>query len=217
VLLQRAELFGKLTAAGVIDGMHSEGPFLSIKAKGAQSPDFLIPGDPQLVRDMAAAAGGALKTMTVAPEIENVAGSGGVAETLINVGAIPSLGHTACTQTEAETLINQVTSQLAGTGKMMTVTHMFNGMPPLHHRSPGPLPACIAAAAQGRIMAELICDGVHLDPDLVRAMHTHHHRARQYCFGYRCDGSCWHGGWGVSVRPDGGYSWWRGGAVGQPR
>jgi len=172
VLLERAALFGKMTREGVIDGMHSEGPFLSIKAKGAQSPDFLIDGDPQLVRDMAAASGGALKTMTVAPEIPGVAGPGGAAEALVEVGAIPSLGHTACTQTEAETLIDQVTAQLAGTGKTMTVTHMYNGMPSLHHRSPGPLAACLAAAAQGRIVAELICDGVHIEPSLIRAMQT---------------------------------------------
>ena len=172
VLLQRAELLGRLTKEGVIDGMHSEGPFLSLKAKGAQSPDFIIDGDPQLVRDMAAAAGGALKTMTVAPEIPGVAGPGGAAEALIEVGAIPSLGHTACTQAEAEVLIDQVTAQLAGTGKTMTVTHMFNGMPSLHHRTPGPLAACIPAATEGRLIAELICDGVHIDPGLIRSMQT---------------------------------------------
>jgi len=170
VLLQRAELFGQLTAEGVIAGMHAEGPFLSIKAKGAQSPDYLIPGDAALVRDLAKAAQGALKTMTVAPEIPGVIGSGGAAEALVEVGAIPSLGHTASTQAEAEALIDQVTSQLAGTGKTMTVTHMFNGMPSLHHRSPGPLAACLPAAAQGRIVAELVCDGVHIDPNLIRSM-----------------------------------------------
>jgi len=172
VLLARAELLGQLTAEGVIAGMHSEGPFLSIKVKGAQSPDYLIPGDPKLVRDMAAAAQGALKTMTVAPEIPGVAGAGGAAEALVAVGAIPSLGHSACTQAEAAALIDQVTAQLAGTGKTMTITHMFNGMPPLHHRSPGPLAACIAAATQGRVVAELISDGVHIDPGLIAAMQT---------------------------------------------
>jgi len=170
VLLQRAALLGKLTREGVIAGMHSEGPFLSIKAKGAQSPDFLIPGDAGLVREMAAAADGALRTMTVAPEIPGVTGVGGAAEALVEVGAIPSLGHTAATQAEAEALIDQVTSQLAGTGKTMTVTHMFNGMPPMHHRSPGPVAACLAAAAQGRIVAELVSDGVHIDPGLIKSM-----------------------------------------------
>jgi len=172
VLLARAELFGQLTREGVIAGMHSEGPFLSVKAKGAQSPDYLIPGDPQLVRDMAAAAQGALRTMTVAPEIEGVTGPGGAAEALIEVGAIPSLGHTACTQDEAEALIAQVTAQLAGTGKKMTITHMYNGMPPLHHRSPGPLAACLAAAGAGKVVAELVSDGIHIDPGLIRSMQS---------------------------------------------
>ena len=49
-----------------------------------------------------------------------------------------------------------------------TVTHLFNGMPPLHHRSPGPAAACLRLAAAGTVAVELIADGVHLDPETVR-------------------------------------------------
>ncbi|HEX9225693.1 MAG TPA: amidohydrolase family protein, partial [Arthrobacter sp.] len=49
-----------------------------------------------------------------------------------------------------------------------TVTHLFNGMPPLHHRDPGPAAACLRLAAAGTAVVELIGDGVHLDPETVR-------------------------------------------------
>jgi N-acetylglucosamine-6-phosphate deacetylase len=49
-----------------------------------------------------------------------------------------------------------------------TVTHLFNGMPPLHHRSPGPVAACLRLARAGTVAVELIADGVHLDPETVR-------------------------------------------------
>jgi N-acetylglucosamine-6-phosphate deacetylase len=48
------------------------------------------------------------------------------------------------------------------------VTHLFNGMPPLHHRSPGPAAACLRLAAAGTAVVELVGDGVHLDPETVR-------------------------------------------------
>src|SRR5690606_33154725 len=51
-----------------------------------------------------------------------------------------------------------------------TVTHLFNGMPPLHHREPGPVAACLETAQRGDAYIELIGDGVHLSPDTVRLM-----------------------------------------------
>ena len=48
------------------------------------------------------------------------------------------------------------------------MTHLFNGMPPLHHRSPGPVAACLRLAAAGSVVVELIGDGVHLDAETVR-------------------------------------------------
>jgi len=171
-LLKRAELLAKLAERGVIAGIHCEGPFCSYKYRGAQSPEFLIDGDPEFVRQLAKAANGYLKTMTVAPEIPGVAGPGGAAEALIEVGAIPSLGHTGATVEQAEQLIKDVTAGLKGSGKRMTVTHLFNGMPPMHHRSPGPVAACLAAAGRGELVVELVADGIHLDPGTVRSVHS---------------------------------------------
>jgi len=175
-LLERAELLGSLAAEGEIAGIHAEGPFLSHARRGAQSPEHLTPGDVGLVRELAAAARGHLRTMTVAPEVPGVTGPGGAAEALVEAGVIPSLGHTDGTTEQTEALVALVADALraaAASGqpaREMTATHLFNGMPPLHHRAPGPVAACLAAAASGDLVPELIADGVHLAPATVRSM-----------------------------------------------
>ncbi|QAY63264.1 N-acetylglucosamine-6-phosphate deacetylase [Xylanimonas allomyrinae] len=169
-LLARAELLGALAEAGEIAGIHAEGPFLSYERRGAQSPEHLVAGDPALVRDLVAASGGHLRSMTVAPEVPGVAGPGGAAEALIAAGAVPSLGHTSGTAEQAEALIAQVAPALRERGLEMTATHLFNGMPPLHHRAPGPVAACLAAAARGDIVPELVADGIHLVPATIRSV-----------------------------------------------
>ncbi|WP_418276279.1 amidohydrolase family protein [Isoptericola jiangsuensis] len=68
----------------------------------------------------------------------------------------------------------QVTGDLAARGASerlrMTATHLFNAMRPLDHRQGGPIPACLAAAAAGDLVVELVGDGVHLDPAVVRSV-----------------------------------------------
>jgi len=169
-LLERAALLGGLAAEGEIAGLHVEGPFLSHERRGAQSPDHLSAGDAGLVRELVAAAGGRLRVMTVAPEVPGVVGAGGAAEALVAAGVIPSLGHTSGTLEQAEALIAQVAPALAEQGLRMTATHLFNGMPPLHHREPGPVAACLAAAAREDLVAELVADGVHLAPGTTRSV-----------------------------------------------
>ncbi|MEL7977012.1 amidohydrolase family protein [Isoptericola sp. F-RaC21] len=176
-LLTRAAMLADLADAGEIAGIHAEGPFLSHERRGAQSPDDLLPGDTGLVRDLVDAARGHLRTMTVAPEVDGVVGPGGVAEALVGAGVVPSLGHTDATTEQAEVLVAQVAAALAGAAEAgeapareMTATHLFNGMRPLHHRSPGPVAACLAAAARGALVVELVADGVHLAPATVRTV-----------------------------------------------
>ncbi|GAA2229328.1 amidohydrolase family protein [Promicromonospora sukumoe] len=190
VLLARAAVLAELAEAGEIEGLHAEGPFLSYRRRGAHNPADLQEGSVELVRDLAAAARGYLRTMTIAPEVPGVTGPGGVAEALVAAGVLPSLGHTDGSTEQAEALIEQVTSALraragggaAGPGAAgrpagtpapagpMTATHLFNGMRPLHHRQPGPIAACLAAAARGDMVVELVGDGVHLDPATVRSV-----------------------------------------------
>ncbi|MCP2266183.1 N-acetylglucosamine-6-phosphate deacetylase [Promicromonospora thailandica] len=173
VLLERAAVLAELAEAGEIEGLHAEGPFLSHRRRGAHNPADLQEGSAELVRDLVRAARGHLRTMTVAPEVPGVVGPGGVAEALVEAGVLPSLGHTDGTTEQAETLIAQVRAGLAAAGGAigpLTATHLFNGMRPLHHRAPGPIAACLAAAARGDMAVELIGDGVHLDPATVRSV-----------------------------------------------
>ncbi len=175
-LLERVELLAGLAEDGEIAGIHVEGPFLSHARRGAHDPEALVPGDAGLVRELAAAARGHLRTMTVAPEVKGVVGPGGAAEALVEAGAIPSLGHTDGSTEHAEDLIAEVVAGLrvaAGRGepvREMTATHLFNGMRPLHHREPGPIAACLAAAARGELVVELVADNVHLAPATVRSV-----------------------------------------------
>ncbi|GAA1709469.1 amidohydrolase family protein [Isoptericola hypogeus] len=175
-LLARVEVLAGLAEDGEVAGIHVEGPFLSHARRGAQSPENLLTGDAGLVRELAEAAGGHLRTMTVAPEVDGVVGGGGAAEALVSAGAIPSLGHTDATAEQAEALLAQVVADLTAAAaggeppRRMTATHLFNGMRPLHHRAPGPVAACLAAAARGDLVVELVADDVHLAPATVRSV-----------------------------------------------
>ncbi|MDN4644285.1 N-acetylglucosamine-6-phosphate deacetylase [Arthrobacter sp. PsM3] len=159
-----------LAEEGLIAGIHSEGPFLARARCGAQNPEWIRNPDPALLGRMLDAAGGTLKTMTYAPELP---GAGGLVRLLTGQGVTPSVGHTdADARTTADSLASAAESlrsgAAAGTGRRPTVTHLFNGMPPLHQRNPGPVAACLRLAAEGIVAVELIGDGVHLDPETVR-------------------------------------------------
>ncbi|MET1021789.1 MAG: amidohydrolase family protein [Arthrobacter sp.] len=172
-LLRALGVLKALTTEGLIAGVHSEGPFLSRARCGAQNPRWLRDPDPELLRHMLEAAGGALKTMTYAPELP---GAGELVRMLAGHGVIPSLGHTdadaptsAASLTDAAELMGRAAQGGAfGPQARPTVTHLFNGMPALHHRNPGPAAACLRLAAAGTAAVELIGDGVHLDPETVR-------------------------------------------------
>ena len=166
-LLRGIAVLRPLADEGLIAGIHAEGPFLSPARCGAQNPEWLRTPDLELLRRLLQAAGGTLRTMTYAPELP---GAGRLVSMLTGNGVTPSLGHTdADARTSADSLAAAAASlRAAGAGRRPTVTHLFNGMPPLHHRSPGPAAACLRLAAEGTVAVELIGDGVHLDPETVR-------------------------------------------------
>ncbi len=172
-LLARTAMLADLADAGELAGIHLEGPFLSAVRCGAQNPADMLPGDPDLVRRVAAAARGHLVTMTLAPEVDGVVGSGGALETLAAEGAVPSLGHTDASAEAVDAAVAAARRALARPGARSprpTATHLFNGMRPLHHRDPGPIAACLAAAGRGELVVELIGDGTHLADGTVRAV-----------------------------------------------
>ncbi|WP_084142563.1 N-acetylglucosamine-6-phosphate deacetylase [Cellulomonas cellasea] len=172
-LLERTATLADLADAGEIAGIHLEGPFLSSARCGAQDPTLMLDGRSRLVREVARVSRGHLLTMTVAPEVPGVLGEGGVVETLAEVGAVPSIGHTDASAEVATEGIAQAVRALAAVASRSgrpTVTHLFNGMRPLHHRDPGPVAACLAAAARGDAVVELVADGTHLAGATVAAV-----------------------------------------------
>jgi len=173
-LRQRVGVLTELADAGELAGIHLEGPFLSTTRCGAQDPDLIQAPDADLVRELAEAAHGYLVTMTVAPELVGVVGDGGVMDALITAGALPSFGHTDASWTQTSTAVADARARLDTTpgrrSARPTVTHLFNGMRPLKHRDPGPIPELLAAAGRGDVVVELIGDGTHLAPELVQSI-----------------------------------------------
>ncbi|WP_280249876.1 N-acetylglucosamine-6-phosphate deacetylase [Nocardia abscessus] len=144
----------ELAEEGVLGGIHIEGPFLSQARCGAQDPRFLRDPDLGLTDELLAAGGAHLRAMTLAPERPGYAA---VARRLVDNGVVVALGHSDADYASfRKSLLPQ------GSGSL--VTHLANGMPPLHHRHPGPVAAALVAAAAGDAIVELIGDGVHVDP-----------------------------------------------------
>lgn len=134
-------------------GINLEGPFLSEKKKGAQKGEWLQKPNLSLLHQLMEASEGLAKLITVAPELEGALDF----ITQASKEMVVSLGHTAADYDTARAAIDAGARQL---------THTFNAMPPFAHRDPGVIGA---AAEDERVMAEFICDGVHLHPSVVRA------------------------------------------------
>lgn len=168
-LRERVALLADLADAGEIAGIHLEGPFLSTERCGAQDPALIVPPDADLVRELLLLGRGHVVTMTLAPELDGLLGDDGVVGSLLAGGALPSWGHTAASATRTREVASAAHALLDGArSPRATVTHLCNGMPPMHHRDPGPVPVALAMAAAGELVVELVGDGTHLAPELVR-------------------------------------------------
>lgn len=169
-LVRNLAMLRELTDQGLVAGSHLEGPFLSSQQCGAHDPGLLLEPDMELLAKLMAAAGPSLASMTVAAELP---GAAELVELLATQGTVPSLGHTAADHTTAAAFLAKAAAGLGAPGnstgrRRPTVTHLFNAMPPLHHRSPGPVSASLDAARAGTAVVELIGDGVHLAPETVK-------------------------------------------------
>ena len=171
-LKARARTLASLAKQGELAGIHFEGPFVSHARCGAQDPTYIVDPDPDLTRELIELCEGYALSMTLAPEKPRAYGEGSVAEALIDGGALPSWGHTDSTSVYAREALEYSRARFAQSntsrGPRATITHLFNGMRPLHHRDTGPIAEFLSDAARGGAVAELICDNVHVDPLLVR-------------------------------------------------
>lgn len=136
-------------------GAHLEGPFLAPSRRGAQAEGFLRHPDPESVEGLLEAAGGALRQVTLAPELP---GAIDAVARIAAAGVVPAVGHT-----EAD----ESTVAAAFDAGARVLTHAFNAMPGIHHRAPGPIAAAIG---DPRVTIELILDGLHVHPHVARLL-----------------------------------------------
>ncbi|GAA3742347.1 N-acetylglucosamine-6-phosphate deacetylase [Streptomyces tremellae] len=148
-LARRAGELSELVEQGDLAGVHFEGPFISPCRKGAHSEALLRHPDPAEVLALVKAARGTAKMMTLAAELPGGLDS---VRLLADHGVIAALGHTDATYEQTAEAID------AGA---TVATHLFNAMPPLGHRVPGPVAALLK---DERVTVELINDGTHLHP-----------------------------------------------------
>jgi N-acetylglucosamine-6-phosphate deacetylase len=134
-------------------GIHLEGPFLSHAKRGVHPPHELQPPSMALFDRFWAAARGHISLMTIAPELP---GAIELIAHAVSLGVKVSLGHSNATSAETLPAI------AAGA---TSATHTFNAMRALEHREPGILGTVLD---DDRLFAELICDGIHVAPPLVR-------------------------------------------------
>ena len=139
-----------------IRGINMEGPFVSLKKKGAQNGAYIHKPDVDFFKEMQELSGGLIKQVAVAPEEDD-----DYAFTKeISKETVISVAHT--------TADYDIASKAFANGASH-VTHLFNAMPPYHHRDPGVIGA---AFDDKKVFVELICDGVHIHPSVVRGMFT---------------------------------------------
>ncbi len=149
---QVAELADEVHA-GLIAGVHLEGPWLAAERCGAHDPALLRDPDADEVDRVLSVGGGTIRMVTLAPERTGALAAIG---RIVDAGAVAAVGHTEATYEQTR----------AATAAGATVgTHLFNAMRPIHHREPGPV---IALLEDPRVTVELIADGVHVDPALYR-------------------------------------------------
>ena len=144
----------KKNAGGAeVVGAHLEGPFLCMAKKGAQNGDYLHDPDAAMLERLQNAAEGCVRLVTLAPEQPN---SVEFIKAASKMGIHVSLGHTVA---------DYETAKAAFEAGADHATHLYNAMPPLAHRDPGVIGAAWEVPS---VMPELICDGIHIHPSVVR-------------------------------------------------
>ena len=133
-------------------GIQMEGPYFSEKKKGAQNGAYLKTPDFDGFKKLYDGCGGLVRIVDLAPELPGAEEFVKQAKALCTV----SVAHTDSDYDHAKTAFDAGATHL---------THLYNGMPSIHHRNPGVIPA---AAENPHVRAEIICDGLHIHPASVR-------------------------------------------------
>ncbi len=148
----------EMIAAGIpkgaqMRGIHMEGPFFSKAKKGAQSEKYIIDPDIMMFKRLQEVSGQTIRIVDVAPELE---------------GAMSFIREAAqeTTVSLAHTMADYDTATEAFAQGASHVTHLFNAMPAFSHRDPG----VVGAAFDAKATVEMICDGIHLHPAVIRSV-----------------------------------------------
>jgi N-acetylglucosamine-6-phosphate deacetylase len=145
-----------LPGLSVLRGIQMEGPYFSYKKRGAQNPDYLKEPDFEGFKALYDGCGGLVRIVDVAPELPGAEEFIRQAKELCTV----SVAHTDSDYDHAKAAYDAGATHL---------THLYNAMPGIHHRTPGVIPA---AVENKNVRAELICDGLHVHPASVRLAFT---------------------------------------------
>ena len=144
----------KSVSGAKIGGIHMEGPFFSLKYKGAQNPEHIKAPSAEGFFEVNRASGGLVKLISIAPESEGAEEFVKAVKDCVTVAA----GHT---DADYETMVKAI-----GWG-VSHMTHTYNAMRGLHHRNPG----AIGAAMDEKVTCECISDGMHVHPVMVRLLY----------------------------------------------
>ena len=136
-----------------MQGINMEGPFINPNKKGAQDATYIKHCDVEFFNKLQAAAKGKIKLVDIAPELEK--GMDFIDE--VHKDCVISIAHTTADYNTACEAYKRGASHL---------THIYNAMPPFSHRVPGPIGA---ALDNEHVHVEMICDGIHIHPSVVRA------------------------------------------------
>ena len=139
--------------ADVLRGIYLEGPFISMEKKGAQNPAYVRKADLKMLTRLQQAAEGLIRIVAIAPETKGA------------MECIREGKHAFCFSI-AHTCADYETAKEAIRSGAHHVTHLYNAMPPFSHREPGVIGA---AAEDGKTDVELICDGIHIHPSVVKS------------------------------------------------
>ena len=148
-----AEYVGRDLGGADLLGIHLEGPFISLEKKGMILPDCICTPSLKRLDEIQDITAGHLKMMTIAPELPEGLK---LIRSLVDSDTIASFGHSSATYEQTLEGFDAGISH---------VTHTFNAMPSLHHRSPGPLTAILQ---RENITAQLITDGIHIHPAVLK-------------------------------------------------
>lgn len=153
-LINKLELINKyIKEFPIIKGIHLEGPFLSSQYRGAHEERYLEKPNIELFKKYQEASGNHIKYVTIAPELD---GALELIKYLVNNGVVVSLGHSNATLSEVKEAIKHGASSF---------THTFNAMAPFNHHN---LTITYGALSIPNIYNEIILDGKHVDPEIVR-------------------------------------------------